>query len=795
MTNALLLRPTNREPLSPRTSVGYAQSLWILLLAGTMMLSACGGSSSGSGSQQSATLSRNWQFTMANPVDSSGETPFFGGLQGGFLLQQNGSVTGQAVYAVAVPPTTSVPNPVPCNSGSATITGTISSQNVALTAVAGSQTFTLTGTLNSDGSMAGTYKATAGTAADGITACGIATTQTNWRAIPVPPLTGSITGSFHSTPDSALADQDFPVTGFFTQGENIGASNATVTGTLSFIDPTTLLSDYPCFPNGLVSVNGQISGSTVILQLIGTDGSNDGQIGIAPSEANLGALNPVTFEPTTPNILHSKTGNAYVVNTKTCGGSGTTTPGDIGNICLALNSTTACQQPITLSPAVLTFPPQMLGSTNPSTQTITLINNSGNELDGLMLTWSAQNGLNGDTGQTDFTGLANFFEQDNCVPGGETLPPGQSPGSSFSLASGQSCSITVSFAPQESCTWLPETQGGAAPAQCPLTLIASLTVNNVPSVDPETDFRVPITGAGVSFVQPSTPELDFGAEAFGEASLPQLLSFTNYGATPVQILPPGTCVDTFDSVGNPITHLLPHPLTFGSQVAGLQVVIGGDLTQDTNSSTIQYACDDDPNTLQSNFQISADTCSGALLHPQAACSLEITFVPQSTKTYFSSLDYFLELNTVQCPDPVNDPPSQLNPCELDGGRFPVELRANIASPLRLSPSAGLDFGTVSVGKSSVPQTIALFNDPNDPNAGTVTFVGKFVVSGAFSETDDCPYSLASGSSCTITVTFKPSAVGPVPFTSSGLPPNIAVNYTANGTNLQTQYVYLRGTGQ
>ena len=69
----------------------------------------------------------------------------------------------------------------------------------------------------------------------------------------MPPLTGSITGSFHSggTGDnSGLVNQDFPVTGSLTQGPNIGASNATITGTLSFIDPTTGLSNYPCIPDG-----------------------------------------------------------------------------------------------------------------------------------------------------------------------------------------------------------------------------------------------------------------------------------------------------------------------------------------------------------------------------------------------------------------------------------------------------------------------------------------------------------------------------------------------------------------
>jgi hypothetical protein len=449
---------------------------------------------------------------------------------------------------------------------------------------------------------------------------------------------------------------------------------------------------------------------------------------------------------------------------------------DGGYLCLALNSTTACQQPIALSPAFLTFSPQMLGSTSPTTQTITLTNTqpSGSApLTGLTLSWVAASGSSSDTGQTDFTNLPDFTEKDTCA---------DPVGSTFSLAPSQSCNITVSFAPQASCTWLPN-QGGTPPAQCPLTLSASLTLNNVPSVDSDPQFTVPITGNGLSFVQPSTSELDFGAEAFGEASLPQLLYFTNYGATPVQILPRTTCVNT--TYGQ--THVLPHPLVESSPVPGLQVV--NNLVQDTNNSTIGYSCDFDANTSLPNFQISSDTCSGSLLEPQAACSLSIAFVPQSLVTYSGALDYFLELNTMQCLDPVNVPPSQSNPCELDGGRFPVELRANLTSSLRMSPSAGLDFGDVPVNKSSITQTVTLLNDPNLTNQQTVTFVGKVAVSGSYSETDDCPFSLAPGASCTLTIKFKPSAPGHAPGA-------LAINYTTNSnSSFQTQPVYLRGTGQ
>jgi hypothetical protein len=145
----------------------------------------------------------------------------------------------------------------------------------------------------------------------------------------------------------------------------------------------------------------------------------------------------------------------------------------------------------------------------------------------------------------------------------------------------------------------------------------------------------------------------------------------------------------------------------------------------------------------------------------------------------NGLDYFLQLNTLQCSSSSNVAAN----CEIDSGRFPVELRTNPPSPLRMSPGAGLDFGYVGANRSSSPQTITLLNDPNDPNAAIVNFSGK-VVKGDYTETDDCGSSLAQGSSCTITVTFKPKVVGFDPGT-------ITISYN----NGQIQTIYLRGTGQ
>src|SRR4029077_18449293 len=102
-----------------------------------------------------------------------------------------------------------------------------------------------------------------------------------------------------------------------------------------------------------------------------------------------------------------------------------------------------------------------------------------------------------------------------------------------------------------------------------------------------------------------------------------------------------------------------------------------------------------------------------------------------------------ELNTLQCASTTT------SDCEIDSGRFPVELTANVPSPLRMTPGAGLDFGNQPVGQVSAPLTITLSNDAKDPKSATVNFTGN-LVKGDYAEADDCGASLAPGGSCTLT---------------------------------------------
>ncbi len=440
------------------------KGLALLPIVGVLLFSACGGAnSSNTGTQVPLTLSGNWQFTLAPAPDGS----FLGGPQGGFLLQTGGAITGAAAYAVYLPKL-----PYPCNSGLASVSGTLSDKTVTLNVVAGTQAFALAGTLSLDSlSMSGTYISTAGTAGDG-SPCGTVQTGLQWSAVSVPPLTGTILGSFHSSGGAAgLDEQDFLVSGAFTQAANTGASYANITGNLTFLNPASNLSDYPCFTSA--SVDGQISGNVVTLQIIGSDGSTWGQIGAPIGSNGVTGVSTVNFAVAQGAYVLNGAGPSYMVATASCPGnlSTTSTAGDFGNICLALNSTIACQQTISLTPSALAFSTQVLGAPS-TTQTITLANVSGSATSGLTLQ------LANDSGATNFT------ETDTC---GVNATPSQ--GEPFDLVPEQSCTVMITFAPQETCAV------GLPPSKCPSSLKATLTVL---SPNNDTILTAPVTGSGIN---------------------------------------------------------------------------------------------------------------------------------------------------------------------------------------------------------------------------------------------------------------------------------------------------------
>jgi hypothetical protein len=130
----------------------------------------------------------------------------------------------------------------------------------------------------------------------------------------------------------------------------------------------------------------------------------------------------------------------------------------------------------------------------------------------------------------------------------------------------------------------------------------------------------------------------------------------------------------------------------------------------------------------------------------------------------------------------------------------ANLAVNAAS-LMLSPPSPVDFGAVTVG-SSAPLSITLTNT----GAAPLNFSSPFAVTGAsaadFTFTDTCVPDplpqLAPGASCTISLTYTPSAVGgssaSMSFASNTLTSPDVLNLTGTGTAVPVPVVSLSPTG-
>jgi sugar lactone lactonase YvrE len=91
-----------------------------------------------------------------------------------------------------------------------------------------------------------------------------------------------------------------------------------------------------------------------------------------------------------------------------------------------------------------------------------------------------------------------------------------------------------------------------------------------------------------------------------------------------------------------------------------------------------------------------------------------------------------------------------------GGTQSINLRGTGNAARPLLSSGFVTFGATSVGTPAVPQNVVLFNAGNG-----LLSIGSISVSGYdFTLTTSCGSTLASGASCTITVSFLPQATGP-----------------------------------
>ena len=179
-----------------------------------------------------------------------------------------------------------------------------------------------------------------------------------------------------------------------------------------------------------------------------------------------------------------------------------------------------------------------------------------------------------------------------------------------------------------------------------------------------------------------------------------------------------------------IATLVPNPtsLAFGAQAvsttsAARTVTVANSGTGAANLSSIT--------TDNSEFAIQSNTC-GQSLAIGASCTVGVAFTPSAAGSRTGSLSF--------------------------GGLIGVPLTGTgtIAGPALAAAPASLDFGSLTVGTTSAAQVITLSN----PGTAATSLTGITSTSGELAiQSNTCGASLAAGASCTVGVTFAPSAGG------------------------------------
>jgi hypothetical protein len=187
---------------------------------------------------------------------------------------------------------------------------------------------------------------------------------------------------------------------------------------------------------------------------------------------------------------------------------------------------------------------------------------------------------------------------------------------------------------------------------------------------------------------------------------PQIVTLGGTGLAPV-ILSPGSL------------HFPNTVVTTGSPVQNLTLTNRGATT--VNLSSIVASA----NFTQSN------NC-GSNLASGASCLISVSFVPTALGT--------LSGNVTVTHNAYGSPQS-------------VALTGTALAPLTLSGSQ-ITFGNQAVGTTSAPKIVSLNN-----RGGAAISISSITSAGDYAQTNNCGSSLPAGSTCTINVTFSPTAKG------------------------------------
>ena len=238
---------------------------------------------------------------------------------------------------------------------------------------------------------------------------------------------------------------------------------------------------------------------------------------------------------------------------------------------------------------------------------------------------------------------------------------------------------------------------------------------------------------------------------------PQAVSLTGTGLSRAQIGASATSIDFgIQSAGTTVTR----NLTISS--TGLDAATIGVISLDNGS----------------DFSIPGGTCLGSLA-AGASCLLPVTFQPPAgvDSTYVGTL-------TITASD-TGSHPARNSPLQVSLGGRGANGSAS-AQPTQLA------FGSIAVGASSQAQLVTLSSN----GAGPLQISQIQASPADFSQTNNCPTSLPSGQSCSISVTFTPGSAGAksggIVVTDNDPGGPASVTLTGTGTVPPTSFYFAEG---
>ena len=229
------------------------------------------------------------------------------------------------------------------------------------------------------------------------------------------------------------------------------------------------------------------------------------------------------------------------------------------------------------------------------------------------------------------------------------------------------------------------------------------------------------------------------------------VSITDNAANSPQLVPlSGTGVAT-----GPIVVLSTSSLAFGTQLIDTTSAAQVVTLTNTGGSALTIT------SIVTKGDFSQTNTCGSSVAAGANCTFSVTFRPTQINSRFGSINL------------TDNAPTSPQVVSLTGA----------GTYISLAPTS-LNFGTVAVGSSSSPQVITLSNaDSAAVRIGGVSITGTNA--GDFSQTNTCGTSVSAAGSCSITVTFKPTASG-------ARSANVSIADMGGGS---PQTASLSGTGQ